>query len=62
LKLSLASEQLTGNIDRAKGAFMPDSQKSSHQQAFDNAGGRKDNSNNQDDSMLDKAKNKLGLD
>jgi hypothetical protein len=59
-----AGEQLSSGMDRAKGATMPESQKSSHQSAFDSMRGKKDSSNqggNQGESMMDKAKDKLGF-
>lgn len=55
-----AGEQLSSGVDRAKGAVMPESEKSAHQQAFDSTRGQKDDAKH-GDSMLDKAKDKLGL-
>lgn len=55
-----ASEQLSSGVDRAKGAVMPDSEKSAHQQAFDSTRGQRDDTKH-GEGMLDKAKDKLGL-
>ncbi|GAB5588374.1 lipid-binding protein hsp12 [Umbelopsis nana] len=55
-----AGEQLSSGVDRTKGAVMPESEKSAHQQAFDSTRGQKDDAKH-GDSLLDKTKDKLGL-
>ncbi|CAM0142373.1 hypothetical protein VKS41_002134 [Umbelopsis sp. WA50703] len=50
-----AGEKLSGTVDQAKGAVMPEGEKSAHQSAFDSGKG------NSQEGIIDKAKDTLGL-
>ncbi|KXS13260.1 putative heat shock protein Awh11/Hsp9 [Gonapodya prolifera JEL478] len=56
------SETVGGYSDRAKSAVTPDSQKSTGQQIHDRARGASDEANRDDRTLMEKAKDALGVD
>ncbi|KXS13257.1 putative heat shock protein Awh11/Hsp9 [Gonapodya prolifera JEL478] len=56
------SETVSGYTDRVKAAITPDSQKSTAQQMHDRARGASDEAQRDDRTLMEKAKDALGVD
>ncbi|KXS13246.1 hypothetical protein M427DRAFT_156784 [Gonapodya prolifera JEL478] len=55
------SETMSGYTDKAKASFTPEDQKSTGQQMHDTARGTADDTQNDNRSMMDKAKDAMGM-